>query len=333
MRHFDISYGTIISAVRNKWKSVLLTVFCFSFLGLVVGFLGHKHGDIQGSGSAEALKLISVDSIPYDANYYIERTSSVRALYDDLGMYLDAIYENHTLTERQLTHVKSLRDELKTIGKTYLDDIVALGHNESQPCIPVEFLQEEIQRCEVLYATYKSDLESAQAAKDLLDIINEDSLDGKDSETAYQTLLQTAATLPEYMRVSEIFDTRLEWLNSPDEISKNNQKLSILLDDAVRALNELAGKSNSAAMQIAEDNHIHIKLHYTGADRGYYSLIPVLGEQIPAKAPLEVGIAHSFTVSRAEDFFVVTVLFCTLVGICVGAFFAVCREATGKKSQ
>ena len=96
MKHFDISYETIISAARNRWKSILLTVFCFSFLGLVVGFLGHEHGDIQGSGSADTLELISVDSIPYDANYYVELTSSVRALYDDLGMYLDAIYENKT---------------------------------------------------------------------------------------------------------------------------------------------------------------------------------------------------------------------------------------------
>ena len=93
------------------------------------------------------------------------------------------------------------------------------------------------------------------------------------------------------------------------------------------ALAPLIEETNLAVSEIAEDNHLSIHLIWNKVDRGYYQLGLPPENQDKTVKPFVVGIAHNAGISYAEDSFALCTLFCTMVGLCLGVYLALCQEA------
>lgn len=95
-----------------------------------------------------------------------------------------------------------------------------------------------------------------------------------------------------------------------------SNKSKELLSETAKELNSLIAEINRFAAEIAERNHIDIKIRYAIVTEEY----------------LKTEIGHTYRSSPASEAFAVLTLFCSLVGFCTGAFYAVCREAAKQKS-
>lgn len=340
MKFYEITFETMIQAVRNRWKTVLLTVLGFAVLGAGFGFAASRAGDIVGAGRADTLALLELPAAADDKDYYFDYASSIHALCDDAELYLEKLSEETTLTEEQQALVMSLQEELSVWKEDCLTEIEGLGMNAYRPCVPEAFVSQEKDLCEAKLLDFGAKRDAAQMAADLLESMESAALAQTGAEDAYEELVKTAAALPEYQRVADIFEARLEWLDAPDEMFANARRLDELLADGADSLNALVGKVNAAAQAIAEESHLIIHMHVGHADRGYSELEPNVASEEKEeskkpgeeeKVPLKIGIEHSFGISYAKDAFLVIALFCTLVGLCAGAFWALCKECRASK--
>ena len=122
----------------------------------------------------------------------------------------------------------------------------------------------------------------------------------------------TSPELPAYLsaRASEV---RILEENA-DELRAESEAMELVLSAVADALNRLIGELNVAVQNIAVENHFEVTFEYT--------------DKYGWKDYADYSLVHSHNPITPQENFAVIVLFFVLVGICAGAYFAVCREAS-----
>ena len=108
----------------------------------------------------------------------------------------------------------------------------------------------------------------------------------------------------------------LERLNQESEkITADGRELFRDMKFAAEELNDLIEEVSSIANAIAAENHFNLTVQYN------------------EKGVSTTSILHTHRENDPQEVFQVLTIFCTLVGVCVGGFFAVCRQAKREKKE
>ena len=158
---------------------------------------------------------------------------------------------------------------------------------------------------------------SAEIAVDIIKQMDSPDM-GDDTVTkAYSSLLSEAAKYGSLKKSEARYTAILEKLSqSPEEVAADSRRVYAKLRAADGELAALTEEIDQYVQTLAADNHLDISTNRDTMD-----------------GSLQVVISHTHTVSEPEDIFLVTTLFCGLIGIFCGGFFAVCKEAFAEKKK
>ncbi len=102
------------------------------------------------------------------------------------------------------------------------------------------------------------------------------------------------------------------WTTGQTDAAEQSRHTGALIDAAAVAQNQLAERLDALAGEIAVENHLLVRV---SAD------------------PVSVLIYHTHRAVSARENFLVLTLFCTLTGVCAGAYLCLCREAKNRLAQ
>lgn len=105
------------------------------------------------------------------------------------------------------------------------------------------------------------------------------------------------------------YENLLEQLREyPDVLANESKQMENSLEDARKELNELLNAVNQSMEEIAEKNHLNIYVSYGDDEK------------------IQVVVNHTHSASSSEEAFIIILLLCAMVGICLGLFISVYRE-------
>jgi len=117
------------------------------------------------------------------------------------------------------------------------------------------------------------------------------------------------------------------------ELSRDNshaiEELKLKRVSVADELNRIIEEVNFVVSSVAQENHLSIFFSEESVESGYNYVVPY---DIPLRE-YEVSLRHGYGENNPEDSFQLTVLFCVLVGICVGTFTAIGKEAKKKTTE
>ena len=126
----------------------------------------------------------------------------------------------------------------------------------------------------------------------------------------YNDLLSRAYAYTSYLRDLDTYRARLERLRSEEDmICADGREMARQQKNVAGALNALSKQTAEFAEELAEKRLLNITVQYS------------------ADNALTVTAVHTHRAATAQENFQIVWLFCTLSGLCVGAFLALCREA------
>ena len=204
------------------------------------------------------------------------------------------------MTDYREEQLKPVQEELNSIASLY---------------VPEMFLDEVTEAYEEALANTELDLIAAEQAAEMIQNMQVPSDSMVEAQAAYTTILQNAARYGSLLRSQEVYEQALEQLTRHrDQVVENSEAMEKQLEMCLERFQTLSTQAAQDCNAIAEDNHLMITPGYVGEE-------------------LEVEILHIHREVPAEENFILLVLFCTLTGICAGAFLAVCREAKHRDVQ
>ncbi len=309
MKVTEISLHTIWDAFRHQWKIFLLTVLVFALLGIGAGVLFAEKGAAPAAGSAQEIEPLSLADILYDDQYYQSCGDALYQQYDMSRQYLSFLSGQSVPEEWQET-LEDLQEELSVFYKAYYQKIRVALNSWDTLYVPPEFMEEQTAKYEQLLRQARYDLISAEAAAEIVKSMDAPSIEGKGILQSYEELLSQAADYGSIKRDISRYEHILEQLSVDSAVMlENSREMDQWVDEAVDRINSIGAAISQAAEELAEDQNWNIE--FTQSWDQY-----------------EFLVKHTHGESTRQESFAVLVLFCTLCGICVGGFLAVCREAT-----
>ena len=326
MRFIDVDFRTICSAICSRWKRVVCFTLAFAILGVCSGAVAARKGDIVGTGSADSIDQIDFFEFEYDKDYYLKCADLLLSSYKDSLGYVTQLKKDKLISDEQKETLEELEMELNGFAKKYLAPIEKLTFDNVVACCPKEFIEDEIKECEELLEKTEAEFTVAKIANEQIKEIDSKLLKDKETIAAYQKMVVSAEKYAELMQTVERYEKRLDLLkNEPERIEKNVQLLEKALKSGKEQLNLIIETLDYIVGRIAEENHLNIKI-ITYSQSYLKKMANDESETVTEKEVFEIGVGHTFGVSLARDAFIVLIVFCTLVGICTGAYSAICRE-------
>lgn len=317
MKSANITFETFLRALKRQWKFSLVIVLAFLLLGAGAGLLYAKTCAAPAAGSAAPLSVTDLSALVYDPEYYGSCYNALSESCNTLNQYLKSLSSEKTLTAEQKEQLSAYKQEVSLFFQNELQPIKAILDTPNTVCFPPEFLEDVIAQYEAqLYSTRES-LISAEIAVDIIKQMDSPDV-GDDTVTkAYSSLLSEAAKYGSLKKSEARYTAILEKLSqSPEEVAADSRRVYAKLRAADRELAALTEEIDQCVQTLAADNHLDISTNRDTMD-----------------GSLQVVISHTHTVSEPEDIFLVTTLFCGLIGIFCGGFFAVCKEAFAEKKK
>lgn len=324
MKVYSIRFQTIIHALKHQWKRILICILLFSLLGTGCGFLYKNKGMAQPGGSAKPLAAVDLSLLPRTRDYYSDCLKAIDSTLSNLRTYLKTVSANlplnedgqNTESQKNLDMLGAAAELLKSAQLHPLQS--ALGE-AGAIYAPEEFLDGMFQRYTQELETVRMDLIAAEAATETVRQMDAPNYDGGFSST-YAELLYQASQYNSLLRRQAVYEKYLDNLqNHMPEIRTECRRVEQRLKEVAEDLNTLLDDFLELADGIAKEEGL--------------TFTPSISDSDDSSKTMEILVTHAHRASSAQESFAVIVLFCVLVGGCVGVFLAVCQEAKEEKRR
>lgn len=323
MNAYTITFQTVLDALHRQWKRILVSILLFALLGGAAGFLFRGRGAAEAGGGAQPLNQVDFAQVARTQDYY---TGCLRLLTDtmsNLNNYIASVSANALPTAAQevepqeaeaLETLKALSREVAVLQSDRLTPLSGALNGVGAVYAPDEYLDNLADRYARDLASIRMDLISAEAAMETLRQMDAPQYDGSHSDS-YTTLLSQAAQYGSLLRSQAVTEEQLEKLtNHMPEIRAECRRVERELEAARGELNAILDRFDTLADKLARE----AGLTFTPA---------------ATSEKMDITVTHSHRASSAGESFAVTMVFCVLVGLCLGIFLAVCREAKEEKKR
>lgn len=336
MKAYSVTFQTLTDALKHQWKLFLAVVLSFAILGIAGGLLFAEQGSSEtGGGGADPLPDVDFQTVAYTPSYYNDCLQELLTSYRLLDSYINTVFsielpENPSkewLLERQT----ELTAEQRIFQQTTLLPLQYTLEETGKIYVPAEFLDTLTSNYKSQLSTVQIDLLAAEAATETIrqmtspvdiyvsesDSSNDESIFVAASNTpmptsivdSYTYLLDQAANYGRLLKTQATYEALLDQLqNERRQIQIKSSQVEQQLVEVAQDLNTLMAEVSQTAEEIGKTAYMHIRLDQ---NVGGYT----------------ISVDHSYRPASIEESFAVIELFCVLVGICAGAFLAVCREA------
>lgn len=309
MCEFEVSFGTLIGAAKHQWKTILVSLLLFSLIGAGGGRWYASRTAVDQFFHADALEFVDLKEIEQDRNYYQNRQNILSRSCTNVQTYLNGILSVTTLTKEDQLLLKQQLDEVELFNQNTLIPIANQLNAVDAIYVPEDYIPMLIQEYENNLASVQRNLIASEQAVELLKTMDAPTLEHEAVLNNYNALLSRAYSYGTYLMQKEQYTQLLQKLEDTETIRSNNREITKLQDAAARELNALIGDVNEQAAKLAEERLLNIKTTYDDNDA------------------LSVVADHTYRATTTQENFLVVWSFCTLTGLCFGAFLAVCREA------
>lgn len=310
MKYQEMTFSAMLAALKRHWKAWLLTVMVFALLGAAAAFL-FAGGDVPAAGHAEPLEAVDKGELERDTGYYDMLFQAIQDKYDDLEVYISELNGDSTVTrEQSKALVEFYQKKMVKAYKKTLDPIQKELSKSENLLVPVEYLDELKEDLEDELAETQRNIQISLTAVDLLKSMEAPRTENESVVKEYGKLLRQAAALGEYQVATETCQRKLDRLeNSVSAVRQESKAFEAELEKALKEQNALLEEANEFGAGFAEANHVNI----------------LLGKN--EDGSLKVTLEHTHGADSPRQTAPVLFLFCVLVGVCAGAFLALCLEA------
>ena len=315
MKSMTITFATFWGALRHQWKCVVVVTLCFALLGCGIGYIYAGSDAVPAAGKADALKPVDFSLVNNDASYYRGCSGLLATGLNNARQYLNTLLGEKTVTPLQKETLNLYLKELTEWETMLYEPVETALAVRDRIYIPVEHLTAQTEYYENLLENARRDLVVAEQAVELVKNMQAPTVQTESITKSYETLLASAAAYGVQIRNVQLYEDILENLADEDTVQTNSKWMASALKKAAGELNGLMADISAIADEIAKENWLEYLAVY----------------DVNEAVTLTINHTHG-DVDKTENF-VVVVLFATLVGLCAGAFFAVCREAKKEKSN
>lgn len=312
MKYSDITFKGIWRALRRQWKVLLLCIAVFAVIGVGAGFLYADSQSAPADGTAGSFPFVDFSEIVYDKDYYTACYQKLSSTHTNINTYLSALLSDSSISAAQKEQLRQMQQSLTEVLVPLKE---AYGKMDAM-YFPPEFRDMVIENYEKLLEGTRRSLIVSEAAVELLKEMQAPVITSDSITKSYEALLSQAANYGTYLRNIDTYQQTIDRLNNDYHLIRaESAQVSDELEKAAVALNDAIEDINVAARQIAAENFIHINLSYD------------------SNGAILTTVTHTHDESSAQDVFAILVIFCVLVGVCCGAFFAICREVIVEKKK
>lgn len=310
MPEFEITFGSFTGAVKHHWKLILIFLLLFSLLGAGAGYLYAPHDTADIGGQADTLEAIDFRMIVEDGNFHANRRAALNLSCDQCSVYLNTLVGLSSLSSEQKEAILELQNRLSEFSTFSYAPISAKLSATDAIYVPDSYIPTLIEQCENNLAAVQHNLIASEQAVDLLKNMEAPSLENEDTLTYYNNLLKLAYNYGSYLQQQERYTNMLDALKKHTaSVRTAGKEMTQMQDAAAEELNALIEDVNALATTLAQDHRLKFTATYDD------------------KENLTVTTTHTHGEATAQDNFLIIWIFCTLVGLCSGAFLAVCKEA------
>lgn len=331
MNVYSITFYTVLNSFRHQWKRILTSVLIFAGLGVGAGFLFRNWGMAEAGGSAQPLPPVDFAQVARTEEYYISCLNLIADNMGNLNDYISSVIANGIPTperdtaqningipasERQsyLKVLKELSREVAVLQSSRVTPLQSTLREAGAVYAPEEYLDDMADRYTRELATLQMDLISAEAATETVQQMDAPDYDGSFSGS-YSALLSLAAQYPTLLRNRAVTEKYL------DELTNRMPEIRVECRQVERELEAVCGELNALLDRFAPlADEIARKAGLTFTPTG-------------TSGRVDITVTHAHRASSTQESFAVIVVFFVLVGLCLGVFFAVCREAREEKSR
>lgn len=330
MNIYSITFQTFLNTFRHQWKRVLISVLLFAMLGAAAGVFFQGRGMAEAGGGTQPLEPVDFSKAARTQDYYANCLQLLTDTMYNLNAYFSSLDANigadlkkqdvpdspktpETLKALETLEVlDALSRETAVLQSTRLKPLESALGEAGAIYTPEEYLKGMADRYTRELATLRMDLISAEAATETVRQMDAPDYDGGYSGS-YATLLSLAAQYPTLLRTQAITEQYLDKLtNHMPEILAECHRVEGELEAAAEELNALLDRFIPLADELARE--AGLTFTPTGTS-----------------GRVDITVTHAHRASSNQESFAVIVIFFVLVGLCLGVFFAVCREAKAEK--
>ena len=315
MKYSEITFKNLFLSLKHQWKIVVVCTFLFVLIGAALGSFYGKTLSSPSAGTADQIGSVDFSSVPYDDKYYTSCKDFLVTSCKSANDYIVALLSDSTITSEQKIELENFKKRFEEFDLQYIVPISEAFQSEyAFFYMPTEYQEKLNSDYEKKLEDIELNLISSEAAVELLKEMQAPQLETDVISGYYETLLKRAVDHGNYLRNRQLYQNRLALLQENSvAMKRETRELRKNLDAAVNGLNDLIESQNQLAGQIAANNAINIQVVY--GEKGAFS----------------AAITHTHTEMPAQEVTMILMIFTSLVGICSGAFFAVCYEAKKKK--
>lgn len=309
MKYQELTFSAALGTLKHQWKLMLSTFLVFVLLGAGFGAVYSDKLSTPAAGSAEIYPLTDFSEVQKDVDYYTTCAFTLEKSYQNLEAYLQSVSEERTLTKTQEKTLDAFIKKTDAWGKEYLRPIQKDLGSANALYIPSAFIDEEIDTCRSNLIRVEQNIIISAQAVELLKNMEAPRYDSADVTGSYASLLQKAANYGEYLSQKEQYEKKLDQLeNQRTTVMKAAAEIEQKERTALKTLNTLEEKATQIVDEIVKSNYLELTLDFDDNNT------------------VSVTINHTHSASTVQETFVLVVLFCSLTGLFLGAFLAVCAE-------
>ena len=317
MKTYTISAQTVVSAAKHQWKRFLAIILAFTVLGAGAGLLFADRGSSEsGGGGADTLPKVDFNTVAYTKDYYSDCLQALVTAYNLLNTYLSTVSSVELpdgSVETLLERLTALNTETSEVQKNILAPLQTSLAENGAIYIPEEFMDDLANQYESQLSSIEFDLLVAEVATETIRQMGVPNYDNIFVISSYTSLIQQAENYGNLLKSQAVYEKTLAILrDEPERVRSESRQMEQELDKASADLNTLLDKASQVAEGIGKAADVFITLQPNGTS-------------------YKVVVNYTYRAVPLAESFAAIELFCVLVGICVGGFFAVCREAKVEK--
>lgn len=310
----EIDFHTFLQALRHQWKRILLTLAVFLAIGVVAAFLFSGRGAGDTSGSADALKPVDFSQLAECRTYYQDALALLQERYEDAAAYGAALLADASLQPEQRDTLEQQLHALERFKKSTLALIEQSNSDNNAIHVPETLLKQEIEYWEIRLSKAQFNLISSEHAAELLCSMDAPRAANDAAQELYKELLARALQAGTFSQDIVFCQSILDYLTEhPNEVLEEIRAFAQAEDAAAAEFNQLQAELVSCADTICRENALQLEL------------LPKEGGQLSPE------IRHGNAATTKTEAAAAIVLFAALAGLCIGLFWAICREAASRK--
>lgn len=309
MKYCELDFKTILMAVKHRWKVIVASTACFAILGGAGGAIYTQRGDTQAQGNAQVLQEMDTTQDLTQQTAYSLFQAELELVYRNINSYYTALQSSEFLTEEEAQKITVQLEELTRLNTEQIQDARARMNRYGAIYVPTAFLSELITDYQAQLDSVESSLIAAKEATETVRAMGAPTYAEETITQNYSALLSTAANYGPLLQSQAKYQFYLERLtNERDEVMEQCQQLRTIQREAAESLNAQVTALNQLAQAHASENHVNFLVTYD------------------ADEVATITMNHTHGATTAQEDFLLIILFCTMIGLCAGGYYAVSME-------